>query len=95
MGFTVKLTDHSGTIDDAGVSQEIIPAEERELLDVQNVSDTDMWLNFGDDASAGPGSYLLKANGGAYTREGDAVPRESVHIFCAAAGKSFTAKSGT
>lgn len=92
---TIEFTDHSGTIDGAGQSQEVMAANgDRETLLVQNISDTDMWLNFGDDASADAGSILLPANGGSYESPPGACSSQSVHLICATVGKAFTAKEG-
>src|SRR5688572_17887709 len=56
------LTDGSANITAGGVSEEVFAANvARRYLLVQNVSDTDMWVNIGAAAVAGQPSVLLKA----------------------------------
>jgi hypothetical protein len=90
----VSLTDHSGQIGAASTSQQVMAANpNRKYLLVQNVSDTDMWVNFGGDATEDQPSILLPADGGNITESSPSIT-DSVHIICGTISKSFTAKEG-
>lgn len=87
------MNDYSGVITTPDTSQAVIPANaNRRYLLFQNVSDTDMWINFGNPAVQSFGSVLLRTPGGSYAAEGDHVPKEVITVICAAAGRGFTAK---
>lgn len=90
---TTAFTDHSGTITAGNTSQEAAPGvTEAKCVDFQNVSDTDMWVNFGKSASAtaGGGSYYIAPGLG--MRWSNPAPPESVHVLCASANKGFVLK---
>jgi hypothetical protein len=59
----------------------------RQYLLVQNVSDTDMNINFG--AAATSSTLLLPKNGGGIVFETGMVPTNQIFLRCSAAGKSF------
>lgn len=90
----VTLTDRSGTITSGGTAQTVMAANPtRSFLLVQNVSDTNMWINFDATAAATQPSILLAPSGGAILCDAK-VPLGSVSIICATTGKAFTAKEG-
>lgn len=87
------LTDGSGDIVAADTSEQVFAANtSRVYLLVQNVSDTDMWVDFGTAAVKDQPSVLLKANGGSIVFEGAFVPTSAVNIICGTIGKPYTAK---
>ena len=89
---SAAYTDGSGTIAAGGVSQQIFAAAAtRVYLFILNLSDTDMWINFGTAAVATQPSIRLAPNGGYF--EPSVAPNQSIHIFCATTGKAFVAKS--
>jgi hypothetical protein len=59
----------------------------RKYLVIQNLSDTNMNLNFGTAASAS--TMLLPANGGGVSFEGTYVPTSSLNLVCSAASKPY------
>jgi len=59
----------------------------RKYLVIQNLSDTNMNLNFGAAASAS--TMLLPANGGGVSFEGTYVPASSLNLVCSAASKPY------
>lgn len=89
------MKDFSGAT--SGSAQSIIGENRnRAWLLIQNLSDTVMYVNFGDDASAADGSYMLFASGGSQSFEApNFVPTDRLSIYCASAGKSFTVKEGS
>lgn len=87
------LTDGSGNIAAAGVSEQVFAANSaRRYLMVQNVSETDMWLDFGTPAVADQPSFLLLAGGGGVAFEGSFIPTSTVNILCSVMGEPYTAK---
>jgi len=88
------LTNRSGTITAGGSDQQIAASNSsRHFFFFQNVSDTDMWINFGAVANADQPSILVKPNG-SMRIDGSFLPSGAVHVFCATTGKSFTCKEG-
>lgn len=92
---TGSLVDGSGTIVTANATQEVFGvSNQRKYLLIQNVSDTDMFINLTSAATLGAGSikiipngnYELNPSAGAY------ITNESVNVICSVAGKEFTAK---
>lgn len=91
----VSFTDRSGTIGQASVAQQVMAANlTRKYLIVQNVSDTDMYIDFNTDAVAGSPSLLLAADGGSFVMEGSAIVTDSITIICSGANKGYSAKEG-
>ena len=89
------LTDGSGSIAVASTSQQIFAANaSRKYLLIQNISDTEMWIDFGIDAVEAQPSLLLIANGGSFVAESQFIPTEAVNIICASNTKEFVAKEG-
>lgn len=89
------LTDRSGAIAQVDTAQQVMAANvARKYLLFTNVSDTDMWLNFGVAAVKDSPSFLVKANGGALVMEGSFVSNQLLSVICGAAGKKYTAKEG-
>lgn len=92
-GARGTFTDGSNDITSADTSQQVFAANtSRKYLLVQNVSDTDMWINFGTAAVKDQPSVLLRASGGAFIAEANFVPTGTVNIICGSSGKAFTAK---
>lgn len=87
------LTDRSGTLAAGATSQAVAAANAaRKYFFFENVSDTDMWINFGVAAVANQPSILVLANGGSFTMEGAFVSNQAVNVICATIGKAYTAK---
>lgn len=87
--------DGSGTITAGGTSQTVFAANPgRRYLEIQNVSDETMYINFGAAASASSASFMIAANGGAYINASNYCPKGTVTIISATTGKRFVAKSG-
>lgn len=92
---TGTLTDRSGTITTGGTAQQAMAANtSRKYLLIQNISDTNMWINFTTTAVQDSPSILLLANGGSLAQEAGFVSTEAVSIICATTGKKWTAKEG-
>lgn len=88
-----SFTDRSGTITAGDTSQQVMAANaSRKYLLFENVSDVDMWVNFGVAAVKNQPSILVKANGGTFTFESNFVPTQALHVICVTTGKAFTAK---
>jgi len=87
-----SYTDASSTITTGGTAQTILAANSaRTGISFQNISDTDMYLNTTGIATAGVGSYLIKA-GGTYVTDYGAKDSQAVSLLCATTGKDFTCK---
>lgn len=87
--LSAGYTDGSGT--STGASQQVFAANAaRKYLLIINNSDTEMWVNSPEAASASQPSIRLVPNGGFF--EPLLPPNGPVNLFCASAGKSFTAK---
>lgn len=63
----------------------------RKMFLFQNISDTDMWLNFGSAATAGAGSFKVEPGSG-FSLDGNMVTTQAINVLCASATKAFTAK---
>lgn len=88
-----SLTDGSDDITAADTSEQVFAANtSRVYLLVQNVSDTDMWVDFGTSAVKDQPSVLLRANGGSIVFDGAFVPTSTVNIICGTISKPYTAK---
>lgn len=81
------------TITAANTSQQVFPNTKRSYLEIQNNSDTDMWLKIGGTPSVGVG-FKLAANGGSYSVESGFIPQGEVNLICSIAGKAFYAVQG-
>jgi len=91
-GSVREYTDASSTITTGGTAQTILAANSaRTGISFQNISDTDMYLNTTGTATAGAGSYLIKA-GGTYVTDYGAKDSQAVSLLCATTGKAFTCK---
>lgn len=72
----------------ASTSTNVLPARStRQFLIIQNISDTNMYVNFG--AAASTSTLLLPANGGGVSFEGAYVPLSTVNLFCTSASKPY------
>lgn len=87
-------TDGSTTITTGGTSQTVFAANNnRRYLEIQNISDTTMYVNFGAAAVADSNSFKLVA-GAVYVNASNYCPQGIVTIICATTGKAFVAKQG-
>jgi hypothetical protein len=59
----------------------------RQYLLIQNVSDTDMYFNFG--ATATSDHLFIAKSGGGIVFESGFVPTDAVNVICSAASKKF------
>ena len=77
--------DRSGSIAQAGVAQQVAPANDARLaMSFQNTSDTDMRLTESGVAASAANGFLIGP--------GDLVEIETtraISVFCASAGKTF------
>jgi hypothetical protein len=90
------LTDYSGTIAAANVSQIAVPANaNRKYLFIQNNSGpgNDIWINFGAPATQSQPSILLP-NKAAFVMECSFVSTQVVNVIGANVGDAYTAKEG-
>jgi hypothetical protein len=88
------LTDRSAAIAAGGVAQTVAAANSsRKYFLFENVSDTNMWLNFTTTATAAQPSLLIVPNGSLVMEDGF-VSTELVSVICATTAKQFTAKEG-
>jgi hypothetical protein len=78
----------NATITTANTSQEVIPASlGRVFIEIQNTSDTAMWMNWGTAAATDVGTFL--APGATYRTSPGFCPTNNLNIVCATAGKKF------
>jgi hypothetical protein len=94
-GAADALTDGSISLTTGGTSQQVFAANaNRRFLVCQNIDAAeDAWINYGASAAASTaGSFLLKANGGSYTFDGNFVPSGTVNVVAATTGHKFTCK---
>jgi hypothetical protein len=86
------LTDRSGSIASGGVAQQLAAANtSRQYFLFENVSDTDMWLNFGVTAVAAQPSFRIVPTGSLVMEDGF-VSTQLISVICATTAKEFTAK---
>lgn len=88
---TNTLVDHSGTITTGGTAQTLSAAKSRKYLFIQNLSVSNLYINFTSAASASTGSILL-VPGASFVQEGSFVSSELISVFGATTGQAFTAK---
>lgn len=85
------LTDRNGSITQANLSQQVAPANlTRNYFIFQNVSDTDMSLDFGIPAIIGT-SFLVIAKA-SFVMEDSFISTQAINVICASQGKAFAAK---
>ncbi len=78
----------TGTIVTGGTSQVVDAAKSGRLyIEIINISDTVMYLNFG--AAATVDHIPLAANGGKWVSNSICVPKNSINILCASNNKKF------
>ena len=82
---TVTAGTTSGTANTS--AQALASSSTRQYLLIQNISDTDMYFNFG--AAATTSHMLLKSGGAGITFESGFVPTDAVNVICSAASKSY------
>lgn len=88
---TNTLVDHSGTITTGGTAQTLSAAKSRKYFFFQNLSVSNMYLNFTSAASASTGSILV-VPGGSFVQEGSFVSSELISVFGVTTGQAFTSK---
>jgi hypothetical protein len=85
--IALTATDKSGTITTGGTAQNAIAANSnRKGWMIQNISDTDMYIN--EAGTATTGKFLLKSGASAVS-QGNAVTTGAISILCATTGKAF------
>jgi hypothetical protein len=90
-----SVTDGSGAIASGSTSEQVFSANPtRSYLEFQNISDTDMFINIGADATENDDSFQVFANGGSIRFANGFVPTEAINVICASSGKKFVAKQG-
>ena len=82
---TVTAGTTSGTANTS--AQALVSSSTRRYLLIQNISDTDMYFNFG--AAATTSHLLVKSGGSGITFETGFVPTDAVNVICSAASKSY------
>lgn len=88
-----NLTDRNGSITQANVSQQLAPANpNRSYFVFQNVSDTDMSLDFGIPAIIGT-SFLVISKA-SFVMEDSFISTQAINVICASQGKAYAAKEG-
>lgn len=86
----VTKINSSGTITTGGVAQVLMAANPaRRGINIQNISNQDLWISQVGTASAGPGSIKLKPDG--YYEPYTGVAVGAISIFGATTGQQFTA----
>lgn len=75
-----------GTITLGGTSQVIQAATLRSFVEVQNTSDTEMYLNFGAVATTG---HIQILPGLSWYNIPNHCPQGSLNLLCATTGKTF------
>jgi hypothetical protein len=86
------ITDRSGTIATGGTAQQVMAVNHnRRGILFQNVSDTDMWVDFGATAVADSPSIKVAA-GLALPFMGSFMPTQYMSVICATTGKKYTCK---
>lgn len=89
-----SLTDQSGEISTGGQAQQLMAANvNRRYLLIQNLSNGDLWFDFGVDAQADQPSVKLSP-GAAFVMESTFVSTQALSIFGATTGQAFAAKEG-
>jgi hypothetical protein len=82
---TVTAGTTSGTANTS--AQALASSSTRQYLLIQNISDSDMYFNFG--ATATTSNMLITKNGGGVVFETGFVPTDAVNVICSAASKSY------
>jgi hypothetical protein len=89
--FTIKPTVTAGTITSGGTSQVVDAARSRSYIELQNTSDTDMYLNFGGAATTG---HLKIVSGASWYNSPAHCPVNSINVLCATTGKTYALMVG-
>jgi hypothetical protein len=82
----IDLSVVPGTITTGGTSQVIQAETLRSFVEVQNTSDTDMYLNFGASATTG---HIKILPGLSWYNIPEHCPQASLNLLCATTGKTF------
>ena len=86
-----SVTDISGSITNGGNSQQIAAAKsDRKYFEIQNISDTTLYVNFGAAATVDNNSWKISPGGSAAWT--NFVPTDAIHVIGATTGKKFVAK---
>ena len=84
-GAVTRTTGDTAT---ANTSKEALASSSsRRYLLIQNISDTDMYFNFG--ATATTDNMLITKNGGGIVFESGYVPTDAVNVICSGADKKY------
>lgn len=84
--------DRSGSVTSGGAAQTIAAANPQRVgFFIQNVSDTDCWIDFGVTAVADAPSIKV-AMGTSYSTPVNAQPKGHISLIGATTAKKFTAK---
>jgi hypothetical protein len=91
---TGSFTDRSNTIQAGGAAQQVMAANaQRKYLLFENVSDTDLWVRFGNlDANADQPSILVPPRAVCEMDGSGFVNTDKMTVIGATTGKSYTAK---
>ena len=82
------VTRTTGDTVTANTSKEALASSSsRRYLLIQNISDTDMYFNFG--ATATTDNMLITKNGGGIVFESGYVPTDAVNVICSGADKKY------
>jgi hypothetical protein len=85
-------TDRSGAITSGGTSQTLAAAlSTRVYIEIQNISDETMYINFGAAATTDSNSFKIIA-GGSYVNPQQFCPTGTITIIGATTGEKFIAK---
>jgi hypothetical protein len=84
--YQVNITN--STIAVGGTSQVAAIANPlRNYIEIQNTSDTDMWINFSNAAGTNVGFKLVA--GAAYTTPANTTDTRTLNVFCTVTGKTY------
>lgn len=88
-GMRGSVANGSGSIVTGGVSQEVLPANaNRRFFMVQNLSNDDLWLNFGLPANMNADSIKISPDG-AFSMDNGYVSTDPINLVGASAGQQF------
>ena len=92
-GNVIDHSDETNTTFSVGGAQSVMPANpSRTYLVFQNISDTEMFLNFGAVAFAN--KSIKVSPSGSVTFNSAWIPSQEVFLRCSSDGKYFVAKEG-
>lgn len=87
------MTDRSGTITTGGTAQQVMAASaNRRYLFFQNVSEIDLWINYGATNAVANQPSIKVGPDGSMVLEGSSISGERVSVFGTTTGAAYTAK---